>query len=149
MPRKNKYHHIYRIDNARERSWRLVVRRGAFRVLLVFRDQDHHGKNAAMAAALNERERVLSIAPLPHWCARPKKNTGVFERQRGKHRTVTVAFPGTLQSYRGEVADFPFNDSQTRALAWRAARSLRKKLVRLAELKFPTTRPSRRWEPGL
>ena len=147
MPRKNKYRHIYRVDNRREQGWRVVINRVGCSVQKCF--PDHGNKKEALREAVKFRNAFLKQATPPYWVIRPRASCGVFERLRGKKRVVTVHVPLVLQPLLGDSLNFPFATEAARRTNWKQARQFRAALVREAEALFPETRKSRRWHPGL
>ena len=147
MPRKNKYRHIYRVDNDREHGWRVVITRIGCSVQKCF--PDHGDQRAAIRAALAFRNAFLKKATPPYYVIRPRADRGVFERVRGKKKVVTAHVPLALQRLFGDSMDFAYSTPDERRMAWQKARQFRAALVREAESDFPQHRPSKRWPPGL
>ena len=147
MPRKNKYRHIYRVDNEREQGWRVVFNRVGCSVQKCF--PDHGDRREAFGEALAFRNAFLKKATPPYYVIRPKANRGIFERLRGNKTVVTVHVPLALQSRFGDSVDYGFATPSERRIAWQEARRFRAALVREAENKFPQSRESKRWPQGL
>lgn len=147
MPRKNKYRHIYRVDNDREHGWRVVVKRVGCSVQQCF--PDHGDKQSAFRAALTYRDTFLKTATPPYYVIRPRADRGIFERVRGKGKVVTVHVPRALQRTFGDSMDYAFSSPEERRIAWQKARQLRAAMVREAEGSFPQHRASKRWPRGL
>ena len=147
MPRKNKYQHIYRVDNRREHGWRVVIKRVGCSVQKCF--PDHGNRQEALGGAVEFRDAFLNQATPPYWVIRPRVSCGVFERSRGKKRVVTVHVPLVLQPIFGDCLNYPFASEAARRTSWQEARQFRTALVRAAEAHFPEHRKSRRWPPGL